>query len=66
LFRELRTALSRARLRVRQERSSEVREILAPVYGCFTEGFEAADLRSAKALLDEIRAKDATVRRQPD
>jgi predicted ATPase len=33
---------------------SEVRDLLAPVYGWFTEGFDTADLKEAKALLDEL------------
>jgi hypothetical protein len=32
----------------------EAREVLAPVYGWFTEGFDTADLKDAKALLDEL------------
>jgi predicted ATPase len=51
---ELRAALSLARLRVRQERQHDVREILAPVYGPFAEGFETADLRSAKLMLESL------------
>ena len=54
LFWELRTALSLARLRVRQERQDDAREILAPVYARFTEGFETADLKHAKALLEQL------------
>ena len=37
-------------------RSGEARELLVPVYGCFTEGFDTLDLKEAKALLDELRA----------
>jgi predicted ATPase/DNA-binding winged helix-turn-helix (wHTH) protein len=48
---ELRTALSLARLRVRQDRVNEARRIVAPIYGRFTEGFQTKDLRSARALL---------------
>jgi tetratricopeptide (TPR) repeat protein len=51
---ELRTAISFARLKVRQGRRTEAREILAPVYQQFTEGFETADLRSAKAILEAL------------
>ena len=51
---ELRAALSLARLRVNQGRGSEARQLLAPVYDRFTEGFETPDLRAAKALLDEL------------
>jgi hypothetical protein len=51
---ELRTATSYARLMRDQGRVSEARELLAPVYGWFTEGFDTLDLREAKALLDEL------------
>jgi predicted ATPase/DNA-binding winged helix-turn-helix (wHTH) protein len=51
---ELRTATSLARLRRGQGRVVEACELLAPVYGRFTEGFGSADLRSAKQLLDEL------------
>jgi hypothetical protein len=49
---ELRTAISFCKLRTAQNRSSEGREILAPVFGWFTEGFDTPDLKEAKALLD--------------
>ena len=52
LFWELRAAMSLAQLRVRQSRQDDARKILAPVYDRFTEGFEAADLRSARAMLE--------------
>ena len=39
-----------------QGRMSEARELLAPVYGWFTEGFETHDLKEAKALLEELAA----------
>jgi non-specific serine/threonine protein kinase len=52
LFWELRLALSLARLRVAQNRRAEARQILAPVYNRFTEGFDTADLITARALLD--------------
>jgi predicted ATPase len=52
LFWELRIALSLARLRVAQSRHDEVNQLLAPVYNRFTEGFDAPDLRAARALLD--------------
>jgi predicted ATPase/DNA-binding winged helix-turn-helix (wHTH) protein len=52
LFWELRAAMSLARLRVRQDRHNDARQVLAPVYDRFTEGFETADLRSAKAILE--------------
>ena len=51
---ELRTALRLARLRVAQRRHDEAREVLAPVYDKFTEGFETPDLRSARAMLDTL------------
>jgi predicted ATPase len=51
---ELRAAVSLARLLQDQERCTEARELLAPVYGWFTEGFNTYDLKEAKALLDEL------------
>ena len=51
---ELRAAVSLARLRRDQGRRGEARDLLAPVYGWFTEGFDTADLKEAKALLDEL------------
>jgi predicted ATPase len=51
---ELRAAVSLARLWAEQGRRNEARELLAPVYGWFTEGFDTADLRDAKALLDTL------------
>src|SRR5260221_4635362 len=51
---ELRAAASLARLRRDQGRHTEARDLLAPVYGWFTEGFDTPDLREAKALLDEL------------
>jgi class 3 adenylate cyclase/predicted ATPase len=51
---ELRAAASLARLRRDQDRSDEARDLLAPVYCWFTEGFDMPDLRGAKALLDEL------------
>ena len=53
---ELRTTTSLARLLARQGRREEARDLLAPVYGWFTEGFDTADLKDAKALLDELSA----------
>jgi predicted ATPase/DNA-binding winged helix-turn-helix (wHTH) protein len=49
---ELRTALSLARLRIRQDRLGDAQELLAPVFGKFTEGFGTSDLRSARAILE--------------
>jgi predicted ATPase len=51
---ELRAAVSLARLRRDQGRHTEARDLLAPVYRWFTEGFDTADLREAKTLLDEL------------
>ena len=51
---ELRVAESLARLHCDQHRRKEARDLLAPVYGWFTEGFDTQDLKSAKALLDEL------------
>ena len=51
---ELRAAVSLARMRRDQDRSAEARDLLAPIYGWFTEGFETQDLKEAKALLDEL------------
>ena len=51
---ELRAAASLARLRRDQGRHAEARDLLAPVYGWFTEGFETQDLKEAKALLDDL------------
>jgi predicted ATPase len=51
---ELRAAGSLAQLRRDQGRKAEARDLLAPVYGWFTEGFDAPDLKDAKALLDEL------------
>ena len=51
---ELRAATSLARMWGEPGRSAEARDLLAPVYGWFTEGFDAADLKEAKALLDEL------------
>jgi predicted ATPase len=49
---ELRAAMSRSRLWQQQGKRDEARELLAPVYGWFTEGFDTADLQEAKALLE--------------
>jgi predicted ATPase len=51
---ELRATVSLARLRRDQGRPAEARDLLAPVYGWFTEGFDTPDLKEAKALLDEL------------
>jgi class 3 adenylate cyclase/predicted ATPase len=52
---ELRAAASLARVRRDQGRHAEARDLLAPIYGWFTEGFGTLDLKEAKALLDELR-----------
>jgi predicted ATPase len=51
---ELRAAVSLARLRRDQDRHAEARDLLAPVYSWFTEGFDTPDLKEAKALLVEL------------
>ena len=51
---ELRAAMSLARLWRDQGKLRQARELLAPVYGWFTEGFDTLDLKEAKALLDEL------------
>jgi predicted ATPase len=51
---ELRAAVSLARLWGEQGRRADARDILAPIYGWFTEGFDTADLKEAKALLHEL------------
>jgi predicted ATPase len=51
---ELRAAMSMARLWHDQGKRDQPRDLLAPVYGWFTEGFDTLDLKEAKALLDEL------------
>ena len=51
---ELRAAMSLARLWRDQGKPQQARELLAPVYGWFTEGFDTLDLKDAKALLEEL------------
>jgi len=51
---ELRAAMSLSRLWQHQGKRAAAYELLAPVYGWFTEGFDTADLQEAKALLDEL------------
>jgi predicted ATPase len=51
---ELRAAMSMARLWRDQGKRDEARDLLAPVYGWFTEGFDTLDLKEAKKLLDEL------------
>jgi predicted ATPase len=50
---ELRAAISFARLLRHQGKPQQARELLAPLYGWFTEGFDTHDLKDAKALLEE-------------
>jgi predicted ATPase len=52
---ELRAATSLARLWRDQGKRQQVHDLLAPVYGWFTEGFDTLDLKQAKALLDTLR-----------
>ena len=46
--------MSLSRLWQQQGKRDEARELLAPIYGWFTEGFDTADLQEAKALLEEL------------
>ena len=51
---ELRATTSLARLLSDSNRRAEARTMLTEIYGWFTEGFDTADLKDAKALLDEL------------
>jgi predicted ATPase len=51
---ELRAAMSMARLSRDRGKPNEARDLLAPVYGWFTEGFDTLDLKEARALLDDL------------
>jgi predicted ATPase len=51
---ELRTATSLARLWQRQGKRTKAYELLAPVYGWFTEGFDTADLQEARVLVEAL------------
>jgi predicted ATPase len=51
---ELRAAMSLSRLWQRQGRKDEAQQLLAEIYGWFTEGFDTKDLQEAKALLEEL------------
>jgi predicted ATPase len=53
---ELRAAMSLARLWRSQDKAQQARELLAPVYGWFTEGFDTRDLKEVKVLLEELAA----------
>ena len=55
-FWELRAAMSLARLWRDQGKVQQARELLAPIYGWFTEGFDTRDLKEAKTLLDQLHA----------
>ena len=46
--------MSRSRLWQQQGKRQQAYDLLAPIYGWFTEGFDTADLREAKALLEEL------------
>jgi predicted ATPase len=54
---ELRATVSLARLLKQQGKTEEARKMLVEVYAWFTEGFETADLKDAKTLLEELEAK---------
>ena len=51
---ELRAATSLAHLLVHQGKRQQARELLASIYGWFTEGFDTLDLKEAKSLLDQL------------
>ena len=51
---ELRAAISLARLWRSEGKGQQAHDLLAPIYGWFTEGFDTLDLKAAKALLDEL------------
>jgi predicted ATPase len=55
---ELRATVSFSRLLAKQGRRDEARAMLAEVYGWFTEGFDTADLKDAKVLLDELSKRE--------
>jgi predicted ATPase len=54
---ELRAAMSLSRLWQRRGKREEARQVLAEVYGWFTEGFDTPDLQEAKALLEELSSQ---------
>jgi predicted ATPase len=60
---ELRAATSMARLWRGQGKGQQARDILAPIYGWFTEGFDTQDLKDARALLDELARAGVEIRR---
>jgi predicted ATPase len=57
---ELRAVRSLSRLWQRQGKKEEARQMLAEIYGWFTEGFDTADLKEAKALLEELAGRPFT------
>ena len=57
--------MSLARLWRDQGKVQQARELLAPVYGWFTEGFDTRDLKEAKMLLEELRCETASYFRVP-
>jgi predicted ATPase len=62
---ELRAAISLGRLWRQQNKGNDARQLLAAIYGWFTEGFDTADLRAAKALLDELASSAPRTSRRP-
>jgi predicted ATPase len=58
---ELRAAASLARLWRHQGKPQQARELLAPIYGWFTEGFDMLDLKVAKVLLDELASSASRI-----
>ena len=57
---ELRAAVSLADLWRRQGKSAKAHDLLAPIHGWFSEGFDTADLQAARALLEELNPRDTT------
>jgi predicted ATPase len=55
---ELRATMSLARLLVQQGRREQARTMLAEIHDWFTEGFDTADLKDAKALLDDLNGRE--------
>ena len=65
LFWELRSALSLARMRLRQNRQDEALRVLTPAYRKFTEGFEIADLRAARTLFETLSQSRTELKSRP-
>jgi predicted ATPase len=63
---ELRAVMSVGRLWQQQGKQKEAHELLAEIYGWFTEGFDTADLKDAQALLDELAERDRRDAAAPD